>query len=207
MFFLVNKPWDLPWCLAPGVFRRLSLRPNVPTDLGPFRVVCPCVLAMSGQSSFAWVMFFYCEVLVRSRQTVSRKQLLLRRVAHVRAVCSGFRRSQWCATASFDKPPRCPPICVARWSASPPLARPLSPVPTFYGRCPSRQLIAAADRVSRGGGRSRICNLEWTCGHTKSIPSTAARGTLAWLSPKAAILASHGQRSRAPLPCPGSSML
>ena len=41
-------------------------------------------------------------------------------------------------------------------------------------------IIAAADRVSRGGGRSRICTLEWTCGHTKAIPSTAARGTLAF---------------------------
>ncbi|ETS01308.1 hypothetical protein M419DRAFT_9427 [Trichoderma reesei RUT C-30] len=54
-------------------------------------------------------------------------------------------------------------------------------------------IMAAADRVSRGGGRSRICTLEWSCGHTKSIPSTAARGTLAWLSLKAAILASQNQ--------------
>lgn len=47
---------------------------------------------------------------------------------------------------------------------------------------------AAAERVSRGGGRSRICTLQWTCGHTKTIPSTAARGALARFAPRPVIL-------------------
>lgn len=60
-----------PGCLPPS---ELTFQ-CADTDLRPLRV-CTCIRAPYSQSSFVWIMLFYFDI--RRRQTVSRKQLLLR---------------------------------------------------------------------------------------------------------------------------------
>ncbi|KAL7958202.1 hypothetical protein V8C34DRAFT_283736 [Trichoderma compactum] len=95
------------------------------------------------------------------------------------------------------------PFCVACWSANPPPKRSLSPVPTFYGRYPSRQSerrpneshVAAEDRAY-----APWCGPVWAHQVNPTHSGTRNPGLA---SPRAAIRASQTRRALTP-PRPGS---